>query len=92
MSKYLKILVVWVLVAIVSAVFFRSELLSWSLKPNQLATNTEFDLDKGTSLNSLARELEELQLVDSSFKFKWLVKIFNDYSRFQAGHYLIEVW
>ena len=90
MSKYLKISIVWVFSAVLALWFMRSELNDWSTKAGPIAEKVEFDLERGTSLNGLSNELSDLGLVDSSLKFKWYVKIFSNYSKFQAGHYLIE--
>ena len=90
MSKYLKILGVWVFAGVVLTLFLRSELESWSMQTTNMAADIEFDFEKGTSLNKLAKKFEQLKVVDSALKFKWYIKIFSDYSRFQAGHYLIE--
>ena len=90
MSKYTKILVVWIISLGTLAAYFGYELKNWSNRPSNLTSDTEFDLNKGTSLASLSNNLEALGAIDSAFKFKWSVKLFGDYSRFQAGHYLIE--
>ena len=47
-------------------------------------------LTKALALNALSKQLYAEGFVDSSLKFKWATKLLYNYSKFQAGHYLIE--
>lgn len=57
-------------------------------KKNQIATVYEFS--SGTSLKTLAKDLEDKGVISSSFWFCMWVKLNSDYSKYQAGTYKFE--
>jgi len=59
----------------------------WPLQANSIQQTTEFKLKKGVSLKKLSSELKESGIIDNQHLFYYYVRIFSDYSKFQAGNY-----
>lgn len=65
----------------------------WGLQPERnytLSTNEEFapfNLERGISLNKLSDELENKGMISSSLFFRYWVKGFSNFRKFQAGSY-----
>ena len=49
-----------------------------------------YEFSSGTSLKTLSLDLEQKGLISSSFWFSLWVKLYSDYSRYQAGTYKFE--
>ena len=59
----------------------------WKDNSLVLAEPREIVLEQRTGLTSFSRKLKQIGLVDNSFRFRIFVRLFADYSRFQAGRY-----
>jgi len=59
----------------------------WGNKPLSFSTLIEIELERGESLGALAIKLENHGVIESPVVFKLWVRLFSDYSRYQAGHY-----
>ncbi len=59
----------------------------WPLQATSLAQTTKFKLEKGVSLKNLSSQLETAGLIDNQHLFYYYVRMFSDYSKFQAGNY-----
>jgi len=66
------------------------QLNSWSEKPYLLSDPIEFELARGTSLQQLSTQLQAKGLISDSTKFRYWVRLFKDYHKFQAGLYLFK--
>ncbi len=76
-----------VVTALVALYVGRQYLVNWSLSAGPLEETNEIVLARGTTLKSFARKLEQKGFISNSSLFHGWVRIFSDYSLFQAGRY-----
>lgn len=57
--------------------------------PSSVATSQSFSISKGESLRSIAKRLEQTQLIFSSFIFQFYVKMAGQAKNIKAGYYLL---
>lgn len=69
--------------------FYRS-LPAWSEVAHPLPQPVVIKLERGTRLNDFAKQLEREGLVDQRIRFRYWIKFYGDYGRFQAGQYRFE--
>lgn len=62
----------------------------WSKKRHVVPARVVYDFQKGTKLDDLSAALRENDVVSSELLFKYWVRFFAQYGRFQAGKYLFE--
>ncbi len=62
----------------------------WGTEPIQLSEPKVFNVPRGTSLQALAATLQREGLLTNKELFRVWVRLFADYSRFQAGLYRLE--
>ena len=59
----------------------------WGTQPQVLAKAADIHFPKGTRLNELSGALESTSIVSDALTFKLWVRVFGNYSRYQAGRY-----
>jgi UPF0755 protein len=62
----------------------------WSLTSRELAQPALVTIERGVRLQDLAELLEREQLIDSSSRFCYWIKLYGRFGRFQAGTYRFE--
>lgn len=69
--------------------FYRS-LPDWATATRELSEPVVIKLERGSRLNDFAKTLEQEGLVDQGLRFRYWIKFYRDYGRFQAGQYRFE--
>lgn len=59
----------------------------WALRPHAIDPPVLVKLAKGVRLAEFAKELEQRGAIDSAWRFRLWIRVFQDYSKFQAGQY-----
>lgn len=94
MLKFFKIILILCLVGLIAAYFgfkkAEKDFFNWNEAALNLKAPVILEYPRGTSLKALSDKLEQQQLVSKAFLFEWWVRLFDDYSRFQAGRYRFE--
>lgn len=72
------------------AFWFYQSLPVWSEAARVLEQPIVIKLERGTRLPDFARTLEQEQLIDHAPRFRYWIKFYRDYGRFQAGQYRFE--
>ena len=80
-----KILVLCLLIAALSALWLGFIL----TKANQLSGETAFEIKPGSSVTSIAEQLETNQLIDSALLFKVYIRLLNKTQQIKAGEFII---
>lgn len=62
----------------------------WAETPIEISAPTQVEFSRGTSLLALSQLLNDYQAIDHPTYFHLWVKLFSNYSRFQAGLYKFE--
>lgn len=62
----------------------------WGTASQELSEIIDVELRKGETLSHFSSELESSGVIESKLLFRIWVKLFSDYSRFQAGKYRFE--
>ncbi|MCX6131066.1 MAG: endolytic transglycosylase MltG, partial [Proteobacteria bacterium] len=70
--------------------WFYKTLPSWSLEVLSLPEARTIRLEKGTRLTDFAKQLQDEGLIDQAQRFRYWVKFYGDYGKFQAGQYRFE--
>jgi len=84
----LSFIIFFLLIALFAGGYY---LVSFANRPHDSGVEmVEMDLEKGMSLESLSKELENKKLVSSARLFSVWVKIFSNFRGFQAGHYAFQ--
>ncbi|HYX32504.1 MAG TPA: endolytic transglycosylase MltG [Oligoflexus sp.] len=63
---------------------------AWSEVARELPQPVVVKLERGTRLVDFAKTLEQENLIDQSSRFRFWIKFYRDYGRFQAGQYRFE--
>lgn len=77
-------------VALIAGSAAYNYIVRWSGEALVLHQPVVIDIPRSTSLNTLSRRLEDRGLVTSDRLFKFWVRYFDDYRKFQAGRYRFE--
>ncbi|WP_176737033.1 endolytic transglycosylase MltG [Oligoflexus tunisiensis] len=72
------------------ALWFYQSLPAWSETAHELQEPVIIKLERGTRLADFARMLEQEDLIDHAPRFRYWIKFYRDYGRFQAGQYRFE--
>jgi UPF0755 protein len=72
------------------AFWFYQSLPAWSEVARDLEQPVVIKLERGTPLRSFAQTLEQEALIDHAPRFRYWIKFYRDYGRFQAGQYRFE--
>ena len=75
---------------IAGAVWFYQSLPKWAEESRTLPQPVVIQLEKGERLVDFSKYLQSEGLIDHAPRFRYWVKFFGDYERFQAGQYRFE--
>jgi UPF0755 protein len=75
---------------VAGALWFYQSLPAWSEAAQELQEPVVIKLERGTRLVDFARALEQEKLIDDAPRFRYWIKFYRDYGRFQAGQYRFE--
>ena len=70
-----------------SAVVSHNYLKQWGQTKVSITEPKVIELSRGMTLSKLSTELEQNALIDSAIFFRWWVKFFDNYAKYQAGKY-----
>lgn len=90
MKRFLLLMFGLVLGFAAGAFWFYQSLPAWSEKTRELALPVVVKLERGSRLDDFAKRLEQEGLIDHGLRFRYWIKLYGNYGRFQAGQYRFE--